>query len=42
MNDILNARQERREDTFAQKPDMFGTLPGEPANAAMDLFKREE
>jgi SAM-dependent methyltransferase len=41
MNDILNAQQEHWEDTFAEKPDMFGTSPSEPARAAMDLFKKE-
>lgn len=41
MNDVLNSQQEHWEDTFAEKPDMFGASPSEPAKAAMDLFKKE-
>jgi SAM-dependent methyltransferase len=41
MRNILDAQQEHWEDTFVEKPDMFGTSPSEPAKAAADLFKRE-
>jgi SAM-dependent methyltransferase len=41
MNDILNAQQEHWEDAFAEKPDMFGASPSEPAKSAMDRFKKE-
>jgi SAM-dependent methyltransferase len=41
MNDVLNAQQEHWEDTFAEKPDMFGASPSEPAKAALDLFTKE-
>ena len=41
MKDVLNAQQEHWEDTFAEKPDMFGASPSEPAKAALDLFRKE-
>ena len=41
MKEVLNAQQEHWEDTFAEKPDMFGPSPSEPAKAAVELFKKE-
>jgi SAM-dependent methyltransferase len=41
MKEVLNAQQGHWEDTFAEKPDMFGTSPSEPAKAAAEVFKRE-
>jgi SAM-dependent methyltransferase len=41
MNDVLNAQQEHWENTFAEKPDMFGASPSEPAKAALVLFTKE-
>ena len=41
MKEVLNAQQEHWENTFAEKPDMFGTSPSEPATAAVELFKKE-
>lgn len=41
MNNVLNAQQEHWEDAFAEKPDMFGASPSEPAKAALDLFTKE-
>jgi len=41
MNNVLNAQQEHWEDTFAEKLDMFGASPSEPAKAALDLFTKE-
>ena len=38
---ILDAQQEHWQSTFAQKPEMFGTTPSEPATKAAELFKRE-
>ena len=41
MKEAVNGQQEHWEETFAEKPDMFGALPSEPAKAAMELFQRE-
>jgi len=41
MKEVLNAQQEHWEDTFTEKPDMFGTSPSEPAKAAVEVFKNE-
>ena len=41
MKEILDAQQEHWEDTFAEKADMFGTEPSEPAKTAADLFSKE-
>ena len=41
MKEVLNAQQEHWEDTFVEKPDMFGASPSEPAKAAVALFKKE-
>jgi SAM-dependent methyltransferase len=41
MQEILNAQQEHWEKTFAEKTDMFGASPSEPAKAAVGLFKKE-
>ena len=41
MKEILNAQQEHWEETFAEKTDMFGASPSEPAKAAVELFKTE-
>jgi len=41
MENILDAQKEHWEDTFARKPDMFGSVPSEAAIAAGAAFKRE-
>ena len=41
MKEALNAQQEHWEDTFAEKADMFGSSPSEPARAAAECFKKE-
>ena len=42
MKQALNDQQPHWEDTFAEKPDMFGTSPSAPAKAAAEMFKRAE
>ena len=41
MKDILDGQQQHWENTFGQKPDMFGAEPSEPAKAAAEMFKKE-
>lgn len=41
MENILNAQKDHWEDTFARKPEMFGSVPSQPAIAAGEAFKRE-
>ncbi len=40
MKQALNDQQPHWEDTFAEKPDMFGTSPSAPAKAGAEMFKR--
>jgi SAM-dependent methyltransferase len=37
----LDQQQQHWEDSFAQKPEMFGAQPSDPARKALELFKRE-
>lgn len=39
MKDFLNAQQQHWQNTFVQKPDMFGSEPSQPARAAARLFE---
>lgn len=39
--DILDHQRPHWDTTFAQKPDVFGRVPSEPALKAVELFKRE-
>ncbi|MEN6321341.1 MAG: class I SAM-dependent methyltransferase [Syntrophaceae bacterium] len=41
MKEILNAQRQHWQNTFVQNPDMFGTEPSDPAQFAVELFKRE-
>ncbi len=41
MKEALDAQQEHWENTFTEKPDLFGTSPSEPAKAAARMFKKE-
>ncbi|MFN2361169.1 MAG: class I SAM-dependent methyltransferase, partial [Marinobacter sp.] len=41
MKDILDAQQRHWQETFVQKPEMFGADPSQPAQAAADLFEKE-
>ncbi len=39
--DVLNAQHEHWEETFSDKPDMFGEALSEPARRAIDLLQRK-
>jgi len=39
--EALNAQQEHWEETFAEKPEMFGLEPSYPARKAVEIFKKE-
>lgn len=41
MKDILDAQRQHWQTTFSQRPDLFGSEPSEPAQAAAELFKKE-
>ena len=37
--EILDEQRPHWENTFSEKPDMFGEQPSEPARKALELFK---
>ena len=39
--EALNAQREHWEETFAEKPEMFGPEPSDPARKAVEIFKKE-
>lgn len=39
--EALNAQREHWEETFAEKPEMFGPEPSDPARKAVENFKKE-
>lgn len=39
--EILNAQKEHWDGSFAEKPEMFGERPSDPARKAAELFRRE-
>lgn len=41
MKDALDAQRHHWQKTFIQKPEMFGSQPSQPAQAAAELFARE-
>jgi SAM-dependent methyltransferase len=41
MNEVLNSQQQHWQETFIQKPDMFGAEASAPARFAAGLFKKE-
>jgi len=41
MKDILDAQRRHWQQTFDQKPEMFGSEPSQPARAAAEWFRRE-
>ena len=38
-NDILNAQQEQWNRNFSERPEMFGNVPSDPAQKALELLK---
>lgn len=40
--EILNGQIHQWENSFSQKPDMFGVEPSEPARKAAELFRKED
>ena len=41
MNDVLDAQRQHWQKAFVQKPEMFGSEPSQPAQAAAELFEKE-
>ena len=41
MKDVLDAQRQRWQERFIQKPEMFGSEPSHPAQAAAELFEKE-
>jgi SAM-dependent methyltransferase len=39
--ETLDSQREHWEETFAEKPEMFGADPSDPARKAVEIFKRE-
>jgi len=39
--EALNAQREHWEETFSEKPEMFGPEPSDPARKAVEIFKKE-
>lgn len=41
VKEVLNGQHQHWETMLSSKPDMFGTAPSDPAQKAVELFKRE-
>jgi SAM-dependent methyltransferase len=41
ISEVLNQQQQHWENTFSNKPDMFGTEPSQSAIKALEIFRKE-